>query len=64
MQELKRQKVSFETSLRTVVESHLRLLDIDLVALQGGSEGYLLEEPLPFGAGRQRKKDSDPPESD
>jgi cell division initiation protein len=65
VQELKRQKISFETSLRTVVESHLRLLDIDLVALHGGSEGYLLEEPLPFGAEKQkRKKDADPSESD
>jgi cell division initiation protein len=64
VQELKRQKISFETSLRTVVESHLRLLDIDLVALHGGGEGYLLEEPLPFGAGQRRKKDADPSESD
>jgi cell division initiation protein len=49
VQELKRQKVSFETSLRAVVESHLRLLDFDVVSLQGGGEDYLLEEPLPFG---------------
>jgi cell division initiation protein len=48
IQELKRQKVSFEAGLRAVVESHLRLLDLDVLALQGGDENHLLEEPLPF----------------
>jgi cell division initiation protein len=48
VQELKRQKISFETCLRAVVESHLRLLDLEVVSLQGGGEDYLLEEPLPF----------------
>lgn len=68
IQELKRQKISFETSLRSVVESHLRLLDLDVVALQGGGEEYLLEEPLPFGAAKKRypvaDEDADTPESD
>jgi cell division initiation protein len=63
IQELKRQKISFETSLRAVVESHLRLLDLDVVALQGSGEEYLLEESLPFGAEQRRqavsRKDSD-----
>jgi len=57
IQDLKRQKVSFETSLRTVVESHLRLLDLEVVSLQGGNEGYLLEEPLPFE--RERATDAE-----
>lgn len=35
IQEAKRQKVSFETSLRVVVESHLRLLDSNVMALPG-----------------------------
>jgi cell division initiation protein len=48
IQELKRQKISFEIGLRAVVESHLRLLDLDVVAL-AGNEKHLLEEPLPFG---------------
>lgn len=49
IQELKRQKISFETSLRTLVESHLRLLDLEVVELLGkGEKGRLLEEPLPF----------------
>lgn len=68
IQELKRQKISFETSLRAVVESHLRLLDLDVVALQGGGEEHLLEEPLPFGAQKQRRaaahEDADPAEPD
>lgn len=68
IQELKRQKISFETSLRAVVESHLRLLDLDVVALQGGGEEHLLEEPLPFGAQKPRRtvadEDADPAESD
>jgi hypothetical protein len=46
-----------------VVESHLRLLDLDVVALQGSGEEYLLEESLPFGAEQRRqavsRKDSD-----
>ena len=66
IQELKRQKISFETSLRAVVESHLRLLDLDVVALQGGGEEYLLEESLPFAARHKKRaipdKDSDPAE--
>lgn len=37
IQEAKRQKISFETSLRVVVESHLRLLDSNVMALPGGS---------------------------
>ena len=37
IQEAKRQKISFETSLRVVVESHLRLLDSNVMALLGGS---------------------------
>ena len=35
IQEAKRQKISFETSLRVVVESHLRLLDSNVMALPG-----------------------------
>lgn len=37
IQEAKRQKLSFETSLRVLVESHLRLLDSDVMALPKGS---------------------------
>ena len=50
IQELKRQKISFETSLRALVESHMRLLDTEVVTLaERGRQERLLEEPLPFG---------------
>lgn len=49
IQEIKRQKVSFESSLRTLVETHMRLLDMEVVSLaESGREERLLEEPLPF----------------
>lgn len=48
IQEIKRQKISFETSLRALVESHMRRLDLDVVSLEGGKDNRLLEESLPF----------------
>ncbi|WP_305043355.1 DivIVA domain-containing protein [Geoalkalibacter sp.] len=46
IQEAKRQKVAFETGLRSLIESHLRLLSLDTLTLPPGprSEG-LLENP-------------------
>ncbi|SHI46952.1 cell division initiation protein [Malonomonas rubra DSM 5091] len=34
IQELKRQKISFETGLRSLVEGHLKLLDLDIMQLE------------------------------
>lgn len=48
IQEVKRQKVAFETGLRHLVESQLRLLDMDVVSVTGGSVDRLLDPPLPF----------------
>jgi cell division initiation protein len=49
IQEVKRQKVSFETSLRALVMSHIKLLDLEVVEVQGSrNENHLLEESLPF----------------
>lgn len=48
IQEIKRQKISFEASLRALVESQMRLLDLDVVQLPRENEDRLLEEPLPF----------------
>lgn len=48
IQEIKRQKISFEASLRALVESHMRLLDLDVVSLEGSKESRLIEESLPF----------------
>lgn len=49
IQEAKRQKVAFETGLRALIESHLRLLSLDTLSLTPGprSEG-LLESPEDF----------------
>lgn len=49
IQEVKRQKISFDTSLRALVMSHIKLLDLEVVEVQGrNSENHLLEESLPF----------------
>ena len=49
IQEVKRQKVSFETSMRALVMSHVKLLDLEVVEVQGSqNENHLLEESLPF----------------
>jgi cell division initiation protein len=48
IQEIKRRKVSFETSLRALLESHSRMLALDLVPVES-EEDRLLEEVLPFG---------------
>ncbi|BCR05929.1 DivIVA domain-containing protein [Desulfuromonas versatilis] len=49
VQEVKRQKVSFEASLRALLESHVRMLDMKVVRLpERDAEPTLLEESLPF----------------
>ncbi|NIQ95121.1 MAG: DivIVA domain-containing protein [Desulfuromonadales bacterium] len=54
IQELKRQKISFESSMRSLIESHMRMLDLEVVEVQGEErDSRLLEDPLPFD--RQRK---------
>ncbi|HDR46679.1 MAG TPA: DivIVA domain-containing protein [Geoalkalibacter subterraneus] len=40
VQELKRQKVSFESGLRALVESHLRLLDLDALPLSRTEDAH------------------------
>src|SRR5690606_36988672 len=47
IQEVRRQKVAFETGLRNLVESHLRLLDFDVLTLPGRSGGPA-DAQLPF----------------
>jgi cell division initiation protein len=64
IQEIKRQKISFETSLRAMVESHLRLLNLDVVQLVNHrSEEKLLEETLPFDEIDTPLLDPDDPEA-
>lgn len=49
IQEIKRQKVDFEVSLRSLLEKHIRMIDLNTVAIeQQDEQAKLLEEPLPF----------------
>ncbi len=49
VQEVKRQKVDFEISLRGLLEKHIRMLDLNVVAIeQQDADARMLEEPLPF----------------
>jgi cell division initiation protein len=60
IQEIKRQKIDFETSLRCLLEKHVRMLDLHLVAVEDNSrESRLLEEPLPFDVQRDRALSTD-----
>jgi len=65
IQEIKRQKITFESSLRALVESHMRLLDLEVVAIQGEeAENLLLEEPLPFDATDEVPDDEPSPDAE
>lgn len=49
IQEIKRQKIDFETSLRSLLEKHVRMLELNTVSIgEDRAEAKLLEEPLPF----------------
>lgn len=49
LQEIKRQKIDFEVSLRGLLEKHIRMLDLNAVAIeQHDADTRLIEEPLPF----------------
>jgi len=49
IQEIKRQKIDFETSLRSMLEKHVRMLDLNILSIgEDKAEAKLLEEPLPF----------------
>jgi len=49
VQEIKRQKIDFEVSLHSLLQKHIRMLDLNTVAVeQQDAESRLLEEPLPF----------------
>lgn len=53
IQEVKRQKITFEAGLRALVESHMRLLDLDVLPLAGREFGELEgggSRPLKVGA--------------
>jgi cell division initiation protein len=48
IQEIKRQKIDFEVSLRGLLEKHIRMLDLNTVAIEQNVDAKLLENPLPF----------------
>ena len=49
IQEIKRQKIDFEVSLRGLLEKHIRMIDLNTVALDApDADARMLEEPLPF----------------
>ena len=49
IQEIKRQKIDFEVSLRGLLEKHIRMIDLNTVALDAPyADARMLEEPLPF----------------
>lgn len=49
IQEIKRQKIDFETSLRSLLEKHVRMLDLNVLSIgEDRADAKLLEEPLPF----------------
>lgn len=49
IQEIKRQKIDFEVSLRGLLEKHIRMIDLNAFAIDTKeTDARLLEEPLPF----------------
>ena len=62
VQEIKRQKIDFEVSLRGLLEKHIRMLDMNAVEIEKqDADARLLEEPLPFAnnpEGEAKKKGS------
>ncbi|MCK5914128.1 MAG: DivIVA domain-containing protein [Desulfuromusa sp.] len=46
IQELKRQKVSFENGLRSLIEIHLKLMDIDTLQIEEDNQQTRLSQPL------------------
>ncbi len=61
IQEIKRQKISFETGLRALLENHVRMLDLEVVTLEGQAGGGLLEDQLPFDAGEEGQLEGEEP---
>jgi len=49
IQEIRRQKIDFEVSLRSLLEKHVRMLELNTLSINADEEAKLIEEPLPFG---------------
>lgn len=58
IQEVKRQKISFESGLRALIESHMKLLNLDVVSIGGGEDSSLfIEAQLPLEVGDELESD-------
>lgn len=65
VQEIKRQKIDFEVSLRGLLERHIRMLDLNAVEIeQKDADARLLEEPLPFVGNHEQEKQAKEPQSE
>lgn len=63
VQEIRRQKVSFESSLRGLVEGHLRMLDIDILPpAEGVSVGQIDSENTPLPGELLSEKNTEEPQ--
>jgi cell division initiation protein len=65
LQEIKRQKIDFEVSLRGLLEKHIRMLDLNVVAIeQHDADAKLLEEPLPFAGDLEQEAAAQEPQTE
>lgn len=65
VQEIKRQKIDFEVSLRGLLEKHIRMLDLNAVEIeQNGADAKLLEEPLPFAGDHEQETKAREPQAE
>ncbi len=56
IQEIKRQKISFECGLRALIDGHMKLLDMETFAIEGGEDSTnLLESQLSLNAPEDRR---------
>ena len=64
IQEIKRQKIDFETSLRSLLEKHVRMLELNTLSISADEEAKLIEEPLPFSRTPASAPVSPPPRAE
>jgi cell division initiation protein len=69
IQEIKRQKIDFEVSLRGLLEKHIRMLELNSVAIeQKNADARLIEESMPYAespgqdASDESERDDESPE--
>ena len=55
IQEIKRQKISFECGLRALIDGHMKLLDMESFAIEESGNSSLLESQLSLEASEDRR---------